>query len=83
MFEKMSMHELRALVAERSSMKIFIRGEVIEMKPNIIGLLLDGFVKSDYAQQEFIKSPAALLPSHSNLSIVSSGATGQFLRSSS
>ncbi|XP_020699162.1 sodium/hydrogen exchanger 8 isoform X1 [Dendrobium catenatum] len=75
-FEKMTMHELRALVAERSSMNEYIRGETIEIRSNVIGLLLQGFVRNEDVQQEFITSPAALFPSHSNLSIVSSRSTG-------
>lgn len=75
-FEKLSMHELRALVAERSSMNIYLRGETIVVQSNSIGLLLEGFVRNEDAMQEFITSPAALFPSHSNLSRVSLGSTG-------
>lgn len=57
------MHEVRALVAERSIMNIYLRGEVIEIRPNSIGFLLEGFIKSQNPQQELITSPAALLPS--------------------
>lgn len=75
-FEKMPMHELRALVVEGSSMKVYLSGETIEVLSNCIGLLLEGFVRNEDAQQVFIKSPAALLPSHSNLSMIGLGSTG-------
>lgn len=68
-FEKMSMHELRALVAERSTMKLYLRGEVIEIRPNCVGFLLEGYIKAQDPQQELITSPAALLPSHADPSL--------------
>ncbi|KAK8942058.1 Sodium/hydrogen exchanger 7 [Platanthera guangdongensis] len=75
-FEKLSMQELRTLVAERSSMNIYLRGETIVVQLNSVGLLLEGFVRNDGALQEFITPPAALFPSHSNLSMVCLGSTG-------
>ncbi|KAI8538634.1 hypothetical protein RHMOL_Rhmol09G0119600 [Rhododendron molle] len=62
-FEKMAMQDLRVLVAERSIMTIHIRGEYIEIPLHSIGFLLEGFVKTQGAQEELIISPAALLPS--------------------
>ncbi|KAF4369495.1 hypothetical protein G4B88_016435 [Cannabis sativa] len=62
-FEKMAMQDLRALVAERSIMTIYIRGETIEIPHHSMGFLLEGFVKTQ-GTQELITSPAALLPSH-------------------
>ncbi|KAJ0988445.1 hypothetical protein J5N97_006801 [Dioscorea zingiberensis] len=67
-FEKMGMPELRCLVAERSTMKNYISGEVIEIKPNYVGFLLEGFLRPREAQQELIASPAALLLSFTDLS---------------
>ncbi|XP_031384189.1 sodium/hydrogen exchanger 7 isoform X2 [Punica granatum] len=75
-FEKMSMQELRALVAERSTMTIYLRGETIETTPHCIGFLLDGFIKAQGIQEELITSPAALLPSHCNFSFRSAEASG-------
>ena len=60
-FEKMAMQDLRALVAEKSTMTIYLSGETIEMPHYSIALLLDGFIKG---QGELITSPAALMPSH-------------------
>jgi len=79
-FEKMSMHELRALVAERSTMNIYLRGEVIEIRPNSIGFLLEGFIKTQDLQ-DLITSPAALLPSlaDSNLSYRESSGYQKFV----
>ncbi|XP_024027399.1 sodium/hydrogen exchanger 8 [Morus notabilis] len=62
-FEKRAMQDLRVLVAERSSMTAYIRGEAIEIPHHSIGFLLEGFIKTQGAQ-ELITSPAALLPSH-------------------
>lgn len=76
MFEKMTMQELRGLVAERSNMNIYIRGEVIEIKHNSIGFLLEGFIRTQDGQQDLITPPAALLPSHSDLSFRSLESSG-------
>lgn len=62
-FEKRAMQDLRVLVAERSSMTTYIMGETIEIPHHSIGFLLEGFIKTQGAQ-ELITSPAALLPSH-------------------
>ncbi|XP_072989939.1 sodium/hydrogen exchanger 8 [Typha latifolia] len=66
--EKMAMHELRVLVAERSTMNIYIRGEVVEIRQNTVGILLEGFVRTQEEQQNLITSPGVLLPSHTDLS---------------
>ncbi|XP_010066529.2 sodium/hydrogen exchanger 8 isoform X1 [Eucalyptus grandis] len=75
-FEKMAMQELRALVAERSEMTIFIRGETIEMPQHSIGFLLEGFIKTQGVEEELITSPAALRPSHGNSSFRSPETSG-------
>ncbi|WCJ33702.1 Sodium/hydrogen exchanger 7 [Euphorbia peplus] len=67
-FEKMSMQDLRTLVAERSMMTTHIRGETIEVPHHSVGFLLEGFIKAHGFQDEFIVSPAALLPPHGNRS---------------
>ncbi|XP_038716122.1 sodium/hydrogen exchanger 8-like isoform X2 [Tripterygium wilfordii] len=67
-FEKMRMQDLRALVAEGSMMTTHVRGEIIEITYHSVAFLLEGFIKSHSVQEEFITSPAALLPSHRNLS---------------
>ncbi|KAJ6809520.1 sodium/hydrogen exchanger 8 [Iris pallida] len=68
-FEKMSMHELRGLVAERSTMNIHIQGEVIEIRPHSIGFLLEGFVKTQDSHQDLFTSPSVLLPSQADLDL--------------
>ncbi|ONK75034.1 uncharacterized protein A4U43_C03F12640 [Asparagus officinalis] len=68
-FEEMSMHDLRALVSERSTMHVYLRGEVVEIKPNSIGFLLEGFIKAQDPHPELITPPAALLPSHVDTSV--------------
>ncbi|XP_042501434.1 sodium/hydrogen exchanger 8-like [Macadamia integrifolia] len=73
MFEKMPMQELRALVAERSMMNIYTRGETVEVPSHSIALLLEGFIKN---QDELITSPAALLPSCGELSFTNQETTG-------
>nr|GMC85009.1 SOS1-like protein 1 [Ipomoea batatas] len=61
-FENMGMPDLRALVAERSTMSTYIRGESFELPHHSIGFLLEGFVRGQDAG-ELVTSPAALLPS--------------------
>ncbi|KAB1216544.1 Sodium/hydrogen exchanger 7 [Morella rubra] len=62
-FEKMALQDLRALVAERSIMNLYIRGEAIEVPHHSIGFLLEGFIRTQ-GVEELITSPAALLPLH-------------------
>lgn len=75
LFEKRAMQDLRVLVAERSSMTIYIRGETVEIPHHSIGLLLEGFIKTQ-GTQELITSPAALFPSHANQSFQNLETTG-------
>lgn len=63
-FEEMSMQEMRALVLERSMMRTYLRGEMIEILPCNVGILLEGFVKQE-SRDESIASPSALVPSGS------------------
>ncbi|KAG8498739.1 hypothetical protein CXB51_005099 [Gossypium anomalum] len=69
-FEKIALHDLRALVAERSSMKTYITGETIEVSHQSVGFMLEGFIKPSHAEGELIKSPAVLLPSQGNQSFL-------------
>ena len=66
-FEKMAMHDLRTLVAERSTMSTYITGECFEIPQNMIGLLLEGFIKTQ-GTLELITAPAALFPSYGDRS---------------
>ncbi|XP_021821170.1 sodium/hydrogen exchanger 8 isoform X1 [Prunus avium] len=75
-FEKMAMQDLRALVAERSMMTIYIRGESFEIPHHSIGFLLEGFVKTQGVQEELITSPAPLLPAHGYQSFPNLAASG-------
>nr|AVA17725.1 SOS1-like protein 1 [Populus davidiana] len=75
-FEKLPMQELRALVAERSVMTTYIRGETIEIPHHSIGFLLEGFIKAHGFQDELIASPAVLLPPQGNQSFQKIGITG-------
>lgn len=75
-FEKMAMQDMRTLVAERSIMSIRLRGETIEIPQHSIGLLLEGFVKTQVIQEELITSPAALLPSYGDLNFLGSETSG-------
>ncbi|KAM0936277.1 putative cyclic nucleotide-binding domain, cation/H+ exchanger, rmlC-like jelly roll [Dioscorea sansibarensis] len=75
-FEKMGMPEMRSLVAERSTMKNYISGEVIEIKPNYVGFLLEGFLRPKEAKQELIASPAVLFLSFMDLSSTSLDSSG-------
>nr|QOI16611.1 Na+/H+ antiporter [Zea mays] len=66
-FEKMGMHEMRVLVAERSTMNIYIKGEDLEVEQNCIGILLEGFLKTE--NLTLITPPALLLPWNADLSL--------------
>ncbi|KAL8157682.1 sodium/hydrogen exchanger 8-like [Apium graveolens] len=67
-FEKMPMQEVRALIAEKSTMSTYLRGESIELPSHFIGLLLEGYIKGQGNQGELIASPTALLPLHGDMS---------------
>ncbi|KAJ6988314.1 SOS1-like protein 1 [Populus alba x Populus x berolinensis] len=75
-FEKLPMQELRALVAERSVMTTYIRGETVEIPHHSIGFLLEGFIKAHGFQDELIASPAVLLPPQGNQSFQKIGISG-------
>ncbi|KAB2041596.1 hypothetical protein E1A91_D02G164200v1 [Gossypium mustelinum] len=75
-FEKIALHDLRALVAERSSMKTYITGETIEVSHQSVGFMLEGFIKPSHAEGELIKSPAVLLPSQGNQSFLHADKSG-------
>lgn len=75
-FEKMSMQELRGLIAERSSMNKYIRGEVVEIRPKSIGFLLEGFIKTQNDQEQLITSPAVLLASQTDQSFIDLESSG-------
>ena len=59
------MHELRSLVAERSNMSTYITEEIFELPHNMIGLLLEGFIKTQ-STFELITPIAALFPTSSS-----------------
>ncbi|CAJ2677747.1 sodium/hydrogen exchanger 8 isoform X2 [Trifolium pratense] len=66
-FEKRTVQDLRALIAERSEMTMYIRGETIEIPSHSVAFLLEGYVKTQ-GRQELVTAPAALVPSHGNRS---------------
>ena len=50
---------MRALVMEGSSMRIFLRGEIFELRYKEMGMLLEGFVRQENST-EIITVPAGL-----------------------
>ncbi|KAG0575636.1 hypothetical protein KC19_5G019200 [Ceratodon purpureus] len=58
-FEKATLQEMRALVMEGSFMRIFLRGEIFELRYKEIGILLEGFVKQEDST-DIITAPAGL-----------------------
>jgi signal-transduction protein with cAMP-binding, CBS, and nucleotidyltransferase domain len=69
-FEKLTGQDLRALIAEKSEMTVYIRGETIEtieIPNHSVAFLLEGNIKTQ-GRQELVTAPAALLPSHGNRS---------------
>ncbi|KAK4400149.1 Sodium/hydrogen exchanger 7 [Sesamum angolense] len=76
-FEKMAMQDIRTLIAERSTMNIYIRGESFELLHHSVGLLLEGFIKVQGGQEELLTAPAAILP-RVDQSFRQSGTLGSF-----
>ncbi|XP_047250234.1 sodium/hydrogen exchanger 8 [Capsicum annuum] len=62
-FEKTTMQDMRALVAERSTTSVYIRGESFELPHHSIGFLLEGFVNAHGSHEGLLSAPAPLLPS--------------------
>lgn len=69
------MQDLRALIAERSEMTIYIRGETIEIPQHSVAILLEGYVKTQ-GRQELVTAPAVLLPSHGSRSFQNLATSG-------
>lgn len=65
-FEKMSIHEIRVLINEKSTINVYIRGEDIEIEQNHVGILLEGYLRSK--DRNLIKPPGILLPANSDWS---------------
>ncbi|XP_047969241.1 LOW QUALITY PROTEIN: sodium/hydrogen exchanger 8-like [Salvia hispanica] len=61
-FEKMSMQDLRTLIAERSILNVYIRGKSFELLPQSVGFLLEGFIRQQGGEEEMLTAPAAILP---------------------
>jgi len=76
-FEKMGMREMRVLIAERSTMNIYIKGEDTEVEQNCIGILLEGFLKTE--NLTLITPPAVLVPWNADLSLFGLESSGLFI----
>ncbi|XP_058731195.1 sodium/hydrogen exchanger 8-like [Vicia villosa] len=74
-FEKLTVKDLRTLIAERSEMKMYIRGETIEIPYHSVAFLLEGYVKTQGCQ-ELVNAPAALVPSPGNRSFQNLSVSG-------
>lgn len=74
-FEKLTVKDLRTLIAERSEMKMYIRGETIEIPYHSVAFLLEGYVKTQGCQ-ELVNAPAALIPSPGNRSFQNLSVSG-------
>lgn len=70
-FEKMSMQDLRVLIAERSTLNTYLSGETVEVPSHSIGFLLEGFIKTHFLTEELITPPALLWPGKGNSSFLS------------
>ncbi|EPS63755.1 hypothetical protein M569_11027, partial [Genlisea aurea] len=66
LFEKMPMQEFRTLIAERSTMNIYVSGESFELPHHHVGFLLEGFIKLEGGQGGLLIAPSALL-THSSV----------------
>lgn len=70
------MQEVRAIVAEKSTMSIHLRGESVEVPHHFIGLLLEGYIRGQGIQEELIASPSALLPLYGDTSFQGTDISG-------
>lgn len=80
LFEKVPMQEVRALVAEKSTMSRYPVEESIEVPHHFIGLLLEGHIKGKEIQEELIESPAALMPLYGDTNSQESDISGKTSR---
>lgn len=71
------MQEVRALIAEKSTMSMYLKEESIEVPHHFIGLLLEGYIKGEGIQEELIASPAALMPLYGDMSSLGSEISGK------
>jgi hypothetical protein len=67
-FERITTHETRLLIAKASSMNIYTEGEDIVLENNQIGILLEGLLKVE--NQNNVVSPGVLLPSNIDLELL-------------
>ncbi|XP_058731196.1 sodium/hydrogen exchanger 8-like [Vicia villosa] len=74
-FEKLTVKDLRALIAERSEMTMYVREETIDIPYHSVAFLLEGYVKTQGCQ-ELITAPAALVPSSGNRSFQNLSVSG-------
>ncbi|KAH7430443.1 hypothetical protein KP509_09G099400 [Ceratopteris richardii] len=58
-FEGSPLHDLRVLIMERCIMRIYLKGEIIEISPGEVGFLLEGFVKKE-GTEEILMAPCVL-----------------------
>ncbi|VFQ79710.1 unnamed protein product [Cuscuta campestris] len=79
-FGNAGMPDLRTLVARKSTLSSYVKGECFELAHHSIGFLLEGFVKRQSDDGELVSSPAALLPNPCiGQSSQRSGTEGSFL----
>uniref|UniRef100_A0ACD5Z7M5 Uncharacterized protein n=1 Tax=Avena sativa TaxID=4498 RepID=A0ACD5Z7M5_AVESA len=67
-FERITTHETRLLIAKGSTMNLYTEGEDIALEHNQIGILLEGLVKAE--NQSNIVSPGVVLPSNIDLELL-------------
>ncbi|KAL3682883.1 hypothetical protein R1sor_000905 [Riccia sorocarpa] len=65
-FENITMQELRTLVAERSDMRTYIRGETVELEIGKTGILLEGFLKQE-GKDDVVGAPAGFVSNPESL----------------
>ena len=80
-FEKFTMQDLRALIAEKSRMKIYIRGELVEPRGNSIFILLEGFIKAQGCHVDLIGPPATFLSPDVDVASFNLGSSGNEIAS--
>ncbi|CAM0909401.1 unnamed protein product [Alopecurus aequalis] len=67
-FERITTHETRLIIAKGSTMNTYTEGEDIVLEHDQIGILLEGLLKAE--NQNNITSPGVLLPSNMDLELL-------------
>lgn len=77
-FDVVSLQEMRSIIMEGSTMRTFLRGEVFELAPHEVGILLEGFAKKE-GSNEILAAPAGLTFSNGETHLTPSGRSSSLI----